>query len=91
MSVWLSTENPVFFLQSALFPPFLFLSLQLSLLLVSILCSSLIICQPSKLCSVRLQCLESVQRVSFPAQMAAALLGAGSAMGITTALMVQMR
>ena len=63
-----------------------------SLLLASTLRSSLIVLfQPPKLFSLCPQCLGSVLKVSFPAQMAVALRGAGSAMGTTTVPMVQMR
>lgn len=66
--------------------------LRLSLLLASALCSRVIILShPSKLSSLCPQCLVSVRRASFPAQMAVALPGGGSAMGTTTALMVQTR
>lgn len=92
MYVWLSAEHPVFFLQSALFPPFSSLPLHLSLLLASALCScSIIVSRPPKLSSLCPQCLVSVQRVSLPAQTVVALPGAGSATGTTTVPMVQMR
>lgn len=92
MYVWLSTEHPVFFLQCALFPPFS--SLPLHPLLAPCLCSLFLLSSSSlSLLSSCLcpQCLDSVQRVSLPAQTAVASPGAGSAMVTTIVPMVQTR
>lgn len=51
----------------------------------------IILLDSPELFSFHPQCLVSVQRVSLPAQMAAALPGAGSAMGIMIVPTAQMR